>query len=1041
MVKNYITRLITAAICVVMISSIANAQEKFQALNANSSTAVRGASVDGVSGVLPLEDASRAACDTFNLTAYGTTWSIQHYYVGSPNWGSVNGHNSYGDKAKAQYFANTNANTYCFGARFAFSRATALITTKTVTFNVWNVSAGKPGTVLGSLTVPMSQLISDVSGGYFTDIHFTTPINTSGQPFFIGVDFSNLTLGDSLGLQSNLHGQTVPSAVFEKQSDDLWYQYNTAGSFALNISLAAFPFMTNVLPDANYTQSTTNTCSGYPVTFDASSSVQTQLLWRFQGGTPTTSTSINPTVTWATAGTYNVKLFVLGGSCNSIDSLKSTITIIQSPNPAATAVPATICQGQSTTLTASNGTTYNWAGFTAGQNPVVATPAASTTYTVSVTGSNGCSATQAVPVAVTLVPSVTVNSPSICAGQTATLTALGAVSYSWSGGLGTGNPITASPASTTTYTVSGTTSGCTGTTTSVVTVNTVPNVTVNSPSICAGTSATLTANGGTTYTWTGGLTGNPATATPGTTTTYTVSGTTTGCTGTATSIVTVIPIPNVTVNSPSICSGGTATLTANGATTYNWSDGLGTGNPMTASPSSTTTYTVTGTTSGCSATATSIVTVGSSLSISVNSPAICLGETATLTANGATTYSWSGGLGTGNPMATNPSVTTTYTVTGTTVGCSGTSTSVVTVNAIPNVTVNSPSICAGSSATLTANGGTTYTWTGGLTGNPATATPATTTTYTVSGTTSGCTGTTTSVVTVIALPNITVNSPSICEGSSATLTANGGTTYTWTGGLTGNPATATPATTTTYTVSGTMSGCTGTTTSVVTVIAIPNVTVNSPSICAGSSATLTANGGTTYAWTGGLTGNPATASPGTTTTYTVSGTTSGCTGTAQSVVTVIPIPPTPVITDIGGVLSSSSATGNQWYLNGAIIPGETNQTCNATASGNYSVIVTINGCSSAVSNIIFMVGIEERSNSSISIYPNPTRGSITVDLGSATTESEIQLFNLLGESLMKVNSSGQQKTTIDLNTLADGVYCVRIFYAGKIYNTRVVKQD
>jgi hypothetical protein len=235
--------------------------------------------------------------------------------------------------------------------------------------------------------------------------------------------------------------------------------------------------------------------------------------------------------------------------------------------------------------------------------------------------------------------------------------------------LGTSNPVTTSPASTTTYTVSGTTGGCTGTTTSIVTVNLIPTVTVNSPSICSGSIATLTAVGGISYNWSGGLgTGNPVTTSPASTTTYTVSGTTSGCTGTTTSVVTVNSIPIVTVNSPTICVGDIATLTAGGATTYNWSGGLGTGNPVTAAPGVTTTYTVSGTASGCTGITQSVVTVNPIPVIAVNSPSICFGETATLTAGGATSYSWSGGLGTGNPVMTSPASTTTFTVSGTASG-------------------------------------------------------------------------------------------------------------------------------------------------------------------------------------------------------------------------------------------------------------------------------------------------------------------------------------------------------------------------------------
>ncbi len=191
-----------------------------------------------------------------------------------------------------------------------------------------------------------------------------------------------------------------------------------------------------------------------------------------------------------------------------------------------------------------------------------------------------------------------------------------------------------------------------------------------------------------------------------------------------------------------------------------------------------TTYTVTGTSSGCSKTAVATVTVSSALSVTVNAPVICAGTAATLTANGAATYTWTGGLS-GNP-ATTPVLnsTTTYTVTGNNGACSGTAIATVTVTPLPNITVNSPTICSGKTATLTAGGGTTYTWTGGLSGNPIT-TPVlnSTTTYTVTGTSNSCSKTAIATVTVNstpATPNITQSNDTLY---SSTILA--GATYEW----------------------------------------------------------------------------------------------------------------------------------------------------------------------------------------------------------------------------------------------------------------------
>ena len=170
--------------------------------------------------------------------------------------------------------------------------------------------------------------------------------------------------------------------------------------------------------------------------------------------------------------------------------------------------------------------------------------------------------------------------------------------------------------------------------------------------------------------------------------TYTVTNTiaaTTSCPAvSATATITIVTAPTVGVNSGSVCAGGTFTLTGTGATSYTWSAGATSTGVATAtvSPVVTTTYTVTGTSGSCSNTAVATVTIAPPLPITVNSPTICTGQTATLIASGGTTYVWSAGangiVGTDSATAT-PGLTTSYTVTGTTAGCTGTAVSIVTV--------------------------------------------------------------------------------------------------------------------------------------------------------------------------------------------------------------------------------------------------------------------------------------------------------------------------------------------------------------------------
>ncbi|MBK9254103.1 MAG: hypothetical protein IPM42_01305 [Saprospiraceae bacterium] len=246
-----------------------------------------------------------------------------------------------------------------------------------------------------------------------------------------------------------------------------------------------------------------------------------------------------------------------------------------------------ICNGASVNITASGGTSYLWSTGSAVASINVA-PMATTTYTVTVTNINGCSAVSsrtitvnALPIATTTVTEssgTNLNDGIICAGATATITASGGSSYLWSTGAATA-AINVTPAATTTYTVTvSTVNGCTATASRQITVNPLPvamisvaetsGIAPNDAMICAGGSATLTATGGTSYLWSNGMNTAFINVTPATTTSYTVTVTNAnGCQATASRNITVNPIPVVTITSAggTICFGEQRVLTANPA--------------------------------------------------------------------------------------------------------------------------------------------------------------------------------------------------------------------------------------------------------------------------------------------------------------------------------------------------------------------------------------------------------------------------------------------------------------------------------------------
>jgi gliding motility-associated-like protein len=236
------------------------------------------------------------------------------------------------------------------------------------------------------------------------------------------------------------------------------------------------------------------------------------------------------------------------------------------------------------------------------------------------------------------------------------------------------------------------TNGCTGSNEAIVIipqdsiyVNSVINYTTV---VCLSNSVTLNASSNATivsYTWSpatglSGASGSSVIASPGSTTFYTIQGTDShGCMGVTTATVTVDSLPIISIsNTPAItCSGQPAVLMASGANTYTWSTGT-VGVINTVSSTANTEYTVTGTdTNGCSNTATQILLVNPSPTVAINSGltsyTLNLGQSITLNASGALTYSWTSGNVSCDSCASNtesPVASTQYCVRGTDVnGC------------------------------------------------------------------------------------------------------------------------------------------------------------------------------------------------------------------------------------------------------------------------------------------------------------------------------------------------------------------------------------
>ncbi|MDI1354748.1 MAG: T9SS type A sorting domain-containing protein, partial [bacterium] len=466
-----------------------------------------------------------------------------------------------------------------------------------------------------------------------------------------------------------------------------------------------------------------------------------------------------------------------------------------SPLSSAIASPSLICSGGSSTLSAGGMTSYTWSPGSSGASSIVVSPSSTSSYTVAATSPLGCYQISVLTVTVnTLPPALSVSSSStiICPTNTITLTASGAINYTWTGGVLNGIPF--SPLTTSMYTVFAA-NGCgTVSATQGITVTPLPVVAIASPStICTGNAATLTAAAATNYMWSPGiLQGATVVVSPTASVVYTVTGTTSVCAGITTVALNVNPIPTVSAVSTnsSICAGSSVSLSASGALSYTWQPGGQTGSSISASPGVSTLFVVTGINSfSCTSTANQVVLVtpAPTLNLVASNTLICTGGSATLFVSGANSYNWSVPT-TGASLAVNPLTSASYSVTGTNTatGCSASKAISISVYTRSISVSTSTVICLGNTITLNASGATSYTWSNGTQSSFNPVSPTISTVYQVNATTFTnnmyCTSNGSVSVTVNPLPSViaAATRTSICRNETVTISATGATNYLWT---------------------------------------------------------------------------------------------------------------------------------------------------------------------------------------------------------------------------------------------------------------------
>ena len=447
------------------------------------------------------------------------------------------------------------------------------------------------------------------------------------------------------------------------------------------------------------------------------------------------------------AGTYTGYITVTNASGTSCNPVPFTITV--NPLPAVTAgTYGPLCSNISPlSLSGSpSGGTFSGSGVSGN----IFTPPGAGSYGLqySITDAvTGCSNTAATNIIVNPQPLVAVTplAASICNNNAGmTITASGAITYSWnpanSLSAANGSTVIANPSSTTTYTVTGTdANGCSNTATATVAVNhqpAAPQLSLVQPS-CSNVFGSITVTSpsgpghaysidGVDYSNTSGVFANLS---PGT---YTISvQNSNGCLSLPTpGVIHAQPItPTVSVNSPVICPGTVATITATtlpaGSYNYTWIVPSGVSNPgnvanFSASVAGSYSVTVTGV-NVCSNVATGVLSVTPLATVSADNKQVCVGSTVALTGQ-PTGGVWSGANVNGNQFDAaglapgNYQVTYTYTAG----SCSGSATAMITVNPIPPPpTITVANLCNGTSMLTASNFTGTLSWSsGGVTMNP-----------------------------------------------------------------------------------------------------------------------------------------------------------------------------------------------------------------------------------------------------------------------------------------------------------------------------------
>jgi len=168
----------------------------------------------------------------------------------------------------------------------------------------------------------------------------------------------------------------------------------------------------------------------------------------------------------------------------------------------------------------------------------------------------------------------------------------------------------------------------------------------------------------------------------------------------------------------------------------------------------------------------------------------------------------------------------------------------------------------------------------------------------------------------------------------------------------------------------------------------------------------------------------------------------GCEGKLQAAAAEIVQYNDAAITTMGDTLISNFSEGNQWYFNNEPIDGATNQSITAAKTGEYSVQVNVQGCTTTATQPFVITGLSETYYGGIKIYPNPVISDVNIEVSAGTKNVQrATIVSLSGQAIGTVDlSEGKQSGKFDMSDQPAGIYILSVIKSDGKIEVKLIKK-